>query len=904
MSNSVTPDTPPTLDSSSAFPELVFKHSWRPYQTRVLDAIDHHLKDQRLHIVAAPGAGKTTLGLEVFRKLGRKALVLSPTRTIRDQWLRRLSDFGDFDKPLSLPWISRDLRSPSVLTSITYQALHAQLTAAPEPEAEVEDPDDLPNPGGDAHPMIEALHDHDIEVLILDEAHHLRAEWWKVLDQVMQRLPGLTLVSLTATPPYDASEHEWSKYKALCGPIDEEISVPELVKAGTLCPHQDFIWVVDATQSERKQVAEYDDTVRGLCQSLYDNADFERLVLGHPWLVDCVDERSVLKTPELAMALLVFAKAKQSDLPPGLCALMDVTAADIPELGRRWWQVLVEQVLFSTTFDLTDDQRAFVQSLKQQLRASGLLYRREVRIVRSRQVSQALSLSGAKIQACVAVHRLEHLNRGESMRQVILVDYIRDEHRHSPVDTGTTSLGAWPIFDALRRQSPVTEHLAILTGRLTILPASLLAPLLERIDPNRIKTRPLAEDNRYILLEGPLNRLTRALTQLLLDGHIRTLIGTRSLLGEGWDAPVINSLILATSVGSFMLTNQMRGRALRTDPHVPNKISSIWHLVAIDKQCPSGLWDFGDLARRFETFVGLSEQTSSIESGLDRLAIDGTRQPSQDSVYLAPESINYRMRRRFEQRDRLVERWQSALAVSPAGRVHPTVSSPPIPSIRRYHIGHTFKYALLQILTAMGSALSYVAQIRFQGDVRILLWLLGSVLLGVLAYKWKATVRTLRIFFRHLPVDGALFQIGQALKSALCADGQIETPGHRLSVRLQPNTDGTFLIALEGGTFYESSLFADCFAEMLAPIENPRYLLRREGWLYGMPRDDYHAVPQVLAAKKTSAERLFRAWEEYVGPGELIYCRNDDGRSQLLKARMRAFSSTVQRELKRQDRWQ
>ena len=55
--------------------------------------MERHLDDDRLHVVAAPGAGKTTLSLEVFRRLGKPALVLTPTLTIRDQWLLRLRDF-------------------------------------------------------------------------------------------------------------------------------------------------------------------------------------------------------------------------------------------------------------------------------------------------------------------------------------------------------------------------------------------------------------------------------------------------------------------------------------------------------------------------------------------------------------------------------------------------------------------------------------------------------------------------------------------------------------------------------------------------------------------------------------------------------------------------------------------
>ena len=52
--------------------------------------------------------------------------------------------------------------------------------------------------------------------------------------------------------------------------------------------------------------------------------------------------------------------------------------------------------------------------------------------------------------------------------------------------------------------------------------------------------------------------LVTAVTQLFQEGLIQVVIGTKSLLGEGWDAPCVNSLILASFVGSFMLSNQMR----------------------------------------------------------------------------------------------------------------------------------------------------------------------------------------------------------------------------------------------------------------------------------------------------------------------------------------------------------
>ena len=45
---------------------LRFNGTWRSYQKRILDDLDFHLRDDKLHVVAAPGAGKTTLGTAII----------------------------------------------------------------------------------------------------------------------------------------------------------------------------------------------------------------------------------------------------------------------------------------------------------------------------------------------------------------------------------------------------------------------------------------------------------------------------------------------------------------------------------------------------------------------------------------------------------------------------------------------------------------------------------------------------------------------------------------------------------------------------------------------------------------------------------------------------------------------
>ena len=70
--------------------KLEFKGNWRIYQQRVLEELEMHFSDKKLHVVAAPGAGKTTLGIEVVRRLGNATLILSPTIVIKNQWKYRI----------------------------------------------------------------------------------------------------------------------------------------------------------------------------------------------------------------------------------------------------------------------------------------------------------------------------------------------------------------------------------------------------------------------------------------------------------------------------------------------------------------------------------------------------------------------------------------------------------------------------------------------------------------------------------------------------------------------------------------------------------------------------------------------------------------------------------------------
>ena len=155
------------------------------------------------------------------------------------------------------------------------------------------------------------------------------------------------------------------------------------------------------------------------------------------------------------------------------------------------------------------------------------------------------------------------------MRQLVLADYIRKDFASYLGDDQApiTQLGVLPYFETIRRSAQkqgLSVPIAVLSGSVVIIPASVKAEL-QALIPNTslsFSTIGKLDQGTYLQVGFPssFKGMVAAVTELFQRGSIQVLVGTKSLLGEGWDAPCVNSLILGSFVGSFMLSNQMRGR--------------------------------------------------------------------------------------------------------------------------------------------------------------------------------------------------------------------------------------------------------------------------------------------------------------------------------------------------------
>jgi len=195
--------------------DIKFKYSWRKYQQRVLEELQDHLTDRHLHVIAPPGSGKTVLGLEVAIRLNKPTLILAPTIAIRNQWIQRFCELF-LQINLTPDWISRDIRNPKFMTVVTYQGLHAACNNWRIEEVEIDDEEEIEENGNgnstnaELDNIVNGLKSQNIKTIVVDEAHHLKNDWWQTLTKVKDKLDPI-IVGLTATPPYDVQMKKSSR---------------------------------------------------------------------------------------------------------------------------------------------------------------------------------------------------------------------------------------------------------------------------------------------------------------------------------------------------------------------------------------------------------------------------------------------------------------------------------------------------------------------------------------------------------------------------------------------------------------------------------------------------------------------------------------------------------------------
>lgn len=865
------------------FNSIRFVGTFRSYQQNVLDNAQKHLKDGRIHIVAAPGSGKTILGLELIRRLGKPALVLSPSVTIRQQWGER---FGQSFLPQGATadgYISYDLKSPSLITSVTYQALHAAFTKG---ELKTESGDDTDDTADEqtreraesfsGFELVAAATAAGIETVCLDEAHHLRSEWQKALEGFVKAMGGkIKLIALTATPPYDSTPAEWNRYSELCGEIDEEIFVPQLVAQKTLCPHQDYIYFSYPTAEEQALLADYRKKAEETSEEIVNGGLFAEAVKSSGILVNGeAAEETILEHDKEFTNVITLATAKGINIPEknAALALRGKKAAPSLETAQSAFQFVI------------DNPEIFSEKSSEELRGTlsraGLIEKRRVCLCADDKISRMLVSSSGKLGSITDIVAAESKALGDGLRMLILTDFIkRDLMKLIGTEEAITSMGTVPVFEAVRR-SCGGVRLAALSGGLVIVPDASAAEIVAIAGEKAVNAtlKPLGETGySEAVFSGSNKNKVAILTEAFQRGLVNVLVGTKALLGEGWDSPCINSLILASFVGSFMLSNQMRGRAIRMDKTDPEKASNIWHLVTLGdgKEGESSGSDFDTVKRRFACFLAPAYSTAVIQSGIERADI--IKPPYNESGI---KGINGKMLSLAADRAGMAKKWDAVVRRGARAEILDVTEIPKEAKPKAYAVGNVF--ALIAVIAAAVVLVLLTFPLIMSGGTTMPLKLLLAAAYAVAAFfVLKRFIRAMSCLFSPLytvrPVVNAV--VGTMRKT-----GALESKNARLLLGARGEK---VTCSLENATEHEKNLFSSAVSELFSAIDNPRYVLVRRHRVFGNDvyiYSDSYACPSVIGVKKENAAVLAELLRKS-GKYDTVYTRNEEGHRVLLKCR-------------------
>ncbi len=860
----------------------------------------------RCWVVLPPGAGKTRLGLEgVGRVPGvARAVVFAPNTAIQSQWAQQGSDFGldaGTDRSLS-----------HALTALTYQSL-----AVFDADAEVDDE-------GEETSLIARLHDNGRALvaelraagpilLILDECHHLLEVWGRLLAELLAELPQARVLGLTATPPEALTPDQLALVDGLFGRSVYEASIPAVVREGDLAPFAEMVWLTTPTRSEREWLRAGAERFRELVTQLSAPdfgstgfltwLDLRFLSVDMPW----VDLSR--KHPELCDAALRMHHIDLLALPHGAAIHEQHRHDPTPDD----WAMLIDDWIrrgLAGSGQERDDE--VIAAVRRALPSVGFQWtKRGIRRGRT-PVDRVLARSAAKTSAAVEITLHEHAALGERMRSLVLCDHERAsatlpadlqgviDQQSGSAHSVLIGLVADPQTAALSPLMVTGSTVAGASGTLERLQAYALGQGLRGADQLLIEE--LGEG--IAQLSGPWSSRTwvPVVTAFFQAGHSQVLVGTRGLLGEGWDARRITGLIDLSAATTTTAVIQTRGRALRVDPDWEEKVALNWSVVCVADDHPKGHNDWDRLVRKHHGFLAVDDD-GDIVDGVAH--IDPALSPFAPPEVAEFDAVNARMLVRAQQREEIRGRWrigepyvdqlvhtlrirttdpavfgaslEPAAVVPVDGTLDLRASAPVRP-------GRLLPGSLLMaaFIAGVGGLLTQHAALLAGAPV-------------ILALAWFLHRRTSTAYGRSLVLAAcqppSVSQIANAVADALHAAGLL--PVGADAVRVDIDHEGRYRCRVVGVAEEHSLLFTNALDEAVSPVADPRYVVSRSvvapGPISGerarqaargrlVPDGEvWHAVPTALGRHKKWARAYADAWGWWIGGGPPIFTRSPVG---------------------------
>jgi superfamily II DNA or RNA helicase len=870
----------------------------RPYQVAALDQLGAAWAAgrRRAWVVLPPGAGKTLIGLEAARRLARKVVVLVPNTAIQEQWVAHWRRF-----------------TPATTTAGSARSLAADVTVLTYQSLAIFDPDAETDEEGHARGPLRRLHANGRELiarlagagpltLVLDECHHLLDVWGRLVAEVLERLPDAVVLGLTGTPPESLSPTEATLVDTLFGTPILGASIPALVRQGHLAPFAELAWLTPPTAMEAEHIAGEAERFAELTTDLVTSTDFLT------WLDTRFTARTVpwarieKDEPRLAAAALRMHHAGLLGLPPGARLREEHRHAPSAE---DWVALLDDYVTHSLTISGGDT----LEAIRRALPSVGYrLTRRGVRAAQS-PVDRVLARSAAKTHATVEIAAAEHASLGPRLRALVLCDHERAGARLPAGLRGVLQAeagSAWLVLAELAADGR-TGALGpmLVTGRTVAAgPATAEAFLTWAGRPDLS----VHEDDGLCVIDGAWSARTwvRLVTAFFEEGHCRILVGTRALLGEGWDAQGVNALIDLTAATTTTSVVQTRGRALRVDPSWPEKVANVWTVVCVTDRHPKGAADWHRFVRKHRGYLAAAPD-GEIVSGVAH--VDAAFSPYAPPAMEA-DTINVAMLERAAERAETRAAWRlgtafrdelvHTLRVRAARTALPSravASAPEPPAVVTAATCATpvpappIRARTVYAVTGAGLVALFLAVLTWTALLTGIPLIAAGAALGI--HRGRAGRRAGRLL-DDAAGEPPLLRFAYAVADGLKAAGLSDRGAEAVVARVEP--DGSYRLALAGVDTVTSERFALALDEVLSPIAAPRYLIpryvvhpirpRRQArtrtgdWLRGTARADgvvYHAVPVVLGQNRDRATLFAAAWRRWVSAGEPVYANTPEG---------------------------
>jgi hypothetical protein len=799
-----------------------------------------------------------------------------------------------------------------------------------------------------ARALIDRIASHGVGTIVVDECHHLLDHWALVVRALLERLDDVQVVGLTATLPDPGDRRSYDNYTGLLGPVTFEVPTPAVVKEGDLAPWRNLVYFTEPTGEERRVLRDAQAAFRAVTEKLLGDRRLERfaitLIAGEGTDPDPDVLAGLLADrPLLAVAAgraLHAAGTWPRGVPQPAEAFDPLTFDDELLLFERFGLDVLALSPDAADQDLLVELRGALAAFGMSLTERGLRQGRSVGDL-------ILSFSASKDAATIDILQRELRDLGPSLRAVVVTDFARASSAVARVDSPLQpdAGSAFRVFHALIDDA-TTERLdpMLVTGSTILVDADHGDELVEALNAQleedgltaSCSYRP-TDDPRVLEIAGTgrdwsSGTYVRLLTEVFESGATQCLVGTRGLFGEGWDALSLNTLIDLTSVTTSTGVQQLRGRSIRVDPHWPRKVAHDWDVICVDTKNEQGDLDLRRLARRHRQLWGIvPDDRAAAISTASGPRVPGTARPGTVVKGLGHVSsrlvsdLYFRGWRHLRygrytgasleavgRRDGSYELWGIG---EPYDNFDLTASRFAIGDLRIrtvLTIRDTLAAVLRRLAVAVGVAAGAFAVGVFQGSEAGLLvgLVVGLVLFATSLLRDRhVVIDVVRLLTVGQPPDRIVRDVALATFEALRAAGEISTAVQPEQIRVAWTADEELDVVLDHVDPDDGRVFAQALGEVLGPVGDPRYLIRRTDgrlphpawsvvWLpiraFTFPRwgkESLHPVPSVLGTNREAAERFAAAWSRSVGGGELIYTRSDDGRRLLLDAQAQRHTS-------------